>query len=154
MKRYALIQMKGNDQYHIWDRYKEVISDPIPEEIIIDDDGQYLTHHTQVTSLLYWKPWSPAHDEFFFRRIWGPLPPKGTDRVIAISDIALSKPMQAKAPKVKDKELASIRFHVELFGQLDQPVLLKPFSNSLVGNLKHYLVAKEAGLKVVPVAFD
>lgn len=146
--------MKGTEQYHIWDRYKQVISDSIPEDTLFEDDGYHLSQQFQVSSVLAWKPWSLDQDEFFFLRIWGPLPPRGTDRVIALSDIALSKPMQAKAPKVKDKDLAPIRFHVELFGQLDQPVLLKPFSNSLVGNLMHYLVAKEAGLKVVPVAFD
>ena len=153
MKRYALIQMKETDLYHVWDRYKQVIScDYIAEELLIDDDGVFLSgtpYH--VSSIQKWRHWVPSTEEYFFRRIWGPLPPVGTQKVIPIDDISLSK--RKNIPRYKDSELAPIRFHVELFGQLDQPVLLKS-NHSLVGNQKHYQVAMEAGLKLVPVAFN
>ncbi|NRS46434.1 hypothetical protein [Brevibacillus sp. HB2.2] len=137
--------MKETDQYHVWDRYKQVIScDYIAEKLLIDDDGVFLSgtpYH--VSSIQQWRHWVPSTEEYFFRRIWGPHLPVGTQKVIPINNISLSK--RKNIPLYKDS--------VELFGQLDQPVLLKS-NHNLVGNQKHYQVAMEAGLKLVPVAFN
>lgn len=152
VKRYALIQLKETGNYHVWDRCKQMISDSISESVLFDDDGAFIpVHEIQVRELTDWRSWEPSSVEFFFRGMWGPAPPYGTEKVVSIDEISL--PKAAKTRQVKESELAPIRFHVQLFGQLDQPLLVKENNRSLIGNIEQYLVAREAGLQVVPVSF-
>lgn len=152
LKRYALIELKEKGTYHIWDRLKQMISEHIQESLVYDDDGQFcIDEHLTFLETTNWKPWNPSEEEYFYRKIWGPLPPNGTEKVIPIEQIFISSRSANK--KIKDSHMASIRFHVQLYGQLDQPLLVKEKSYSLIGDVERYLVAKEIGLQMVPVTY-